>query len=149
MVSGSESLPGSKLMQKSREEMITEFHRAFEQGVHEEPTVEVLKLRRTLIHEETKELCVDMDEAIALLEQGKEVPHKLYVNMLKELADVQVVLSGASVALKPLAQLEEAFTRVHQSNMSKLGKDGKPILREDGKVLKGPNYFKPDLNDLV
>jgi predicted HAD superfamily Cof-like phosphohydrolase len=45
--------------------------------------------------------------------------------------------------------LHEAFQRVHESNMSKLGEDGKPILREDGKVLKGPNYRKPDLTDLV
>ena len=43
----------------------------------------------------------------------------------------------------------EAFARVHESNMSKLGADGKPILREDGKVLKGPNYKKPDLTDLI
>jgi hypothetical protein len=43
----------------------------------------------------------------------------------------------------------EAFYRVHESNMSKLGADGKPIHREDGKVLKGPNYKKPDLSDLM
>lgn len=43
----------------------------------------------------------------------------------------------------------EAFRRVHASNMSKLGEDGKPIKREDGKILKGPNYKEPDLSDLV
>jgi len=43
----------------------------------------------------------------------------------------------------------KAFTRVHRSNMSKLGEDGKPIKREDGKVLKGPNYRAPDLDDLL
>ena len=43
----------------------------------------------------------------------------------------------------------EAFTRVHKSNMSKLGRDGKPIFREDGKVLKGPDYKEPDLSDLI
>lgn len=43
----------------------------------------------------------------------------------------------------------EAFSRVHDSNMSKLGLDGKPIYRQDGKVLKGPNYRKPDLEDLI
>jgi len=46
-------------------------------------------------------------------------------------------------------ELNEAFYRVHMSNMSKLGDDGKPIYREDGKVLKGPNYKAPDLSDLV
>ena len=45
--------------------------------------------------------------------------------------------------------LEEALDRVHKSNMSKLGLDGKPIRRVDGKVLKGPNYKPPILNDLV
>tara|TARA_R100000781_G_scaffold33_3_gene44 strand:+ start:1247 stop:1396 length:150 start_codon:yes stop_codon:yes gene_type:complete len=45
--------------------------------------------------------------------------------------------------------LDEAMHRVHTSNMSKLGDDGKPITREDGKVLKGPNYQPPDLSDLV
>ena len=46
-------------------------------------------------------------------------------------------------------QIMEAFYRVHASNMSKLGEDGKPIRREDGKILKGPNYREPDLTDLV
>lgn len=45
--------------------------------------------------------------------------------------------------------LAEAIARVHASNMSKLGDDGKPIKREDGKILKGPNYKEPDLSDLV
>jgi len=43
----------------------------------------------------------------------------------------------------------EAFARVHNSNMSKLDSNGNPILREDGKVMKGPNYKKPDLTDLL
>lgn len=46
-------------------------------------------------------------------------------------------------------QLHEALLRVHASNISKLGDDGKPIKREDGKILKGPNYKEPDLSDLV
>ena len=45
--------------------------------------------------------------------------------------------------------LDEAMNRVHLSNMSKLDEEGKPILREDGKVLKGPNYTPPNLEDLV
>jgi len=45
--------------------------------------------------------------------------------------------------------LDEAMRRVHESNMSKLGEDGKPIYRADGKVLKGPNYKPPYLNDLI
>jgi len=45
--------------------------------------------------------------------------------------------------------LQTAYNRVHASNMSKLGEDGKPLRREDGKILKGPNYFVPSLIDLV
>jgi hypothetical protein len=90
-----------------------------------------------------------MDEAISLLENGKGVPRELYLNMLKELADVQVVISGASVALKPLNHLEEAFSRVNDSNLSKLDEEGKPIYRDDGKFLKGPKYKPPVLDDLI
>jgi predicted HAD superfamily Cof-like phosphohydrolase len=136
-------------MAKTREDYIKEFHKAFGQGIHKAPTVEVLKLRRTLINEEAKELFVEIDKAISFLEKGKVVPKEVYTNMLKELADLQVVLSGTSVAFKPLKKLDEAFKLVHASNMSKLDKDGRPILREDGKVLKGPNYFEPDLTTLI
>ncbi len=69
--------------------------------------------------------------------------------MLKELADVQIVISGMSVSFKPLQKLDKAFYLVHESNMSKLDNNGKPILREDGKILKGPNYVKPDLSNLI
>lgn len=136
-------------MSKTHEEHIKDFHTAFGLDIGSEPTVRLLKLRRALIDEETKELFADIDSAILHLEKGESVPHELYVNMLKELSDVQVVVSGTAVAVKPLEKLDEAFIRVHESNMSKLGDDGKPIYREDGKVLKGPNYFKPDLTDLV
>lgn len=136
-------------MYKTREQKIEEFHQAFGAAIDENPTVKLLELRKTLITEEIKELISDIDDAIKILQKGNTVPAELYANMLKEMADVQVVLSGTAVALKPLRNLDEAFDRVHQSNMSKLGEDGKPIYREDGKVLKGPNYKAPFLDDLV
>jgi predicted HAD superfamily Cof-like phosphohydrolase len=46
-------------------------------------------------------------------------------------------------------KIEEVFEEIQRSNMSKLGADGKPIYREDGKVLKGPNYFKPDIQSIM
>lgn len=134
---------------ENREDILQKFHEAFLQEIGAEPSLGLLHLRRTLIHEEVKELFADVDTAIGHLERGEEIPKELFINMLKEMADVQTVLSGMSVALAPLRRLEEAFIRVHESNMSKLGEDGKPIKREDGKVLKGPNYFEPDLSDLV
>ena len=67
-------------------------------------------------------------------------------NLTKELADLLYVTIGMAVTFG--LPLVEVFERVHQSNMSKLGEDGKPIYREDGKVLKGPNYQPPKLDDL-
>lgn len=136
-------------LEKTRENYIEEFHKAFGVVINEEPTAELLELRKTLITEETKELVVELDKAIEFLKSNKKVPKSVYVDMLKELSDLQVVLSGTAVSVKPLRKFKEAFIRVHNSNMSKLGEDGKPILREDGKVLKGPNYFEPDLSDLI
>ena len=66
---------------------------------------------------------------------------------LKELADLVYVCYQYAANLG--WDLDAAMDRVHQSNMSKLGEDGKPIRRDDGKVLKGPNYKPPTLTDLV
>lgn len=66
---------------------------------------------------------------------------------LKELADLVYV--AFQFAASQDWDLDEAMRRVHESNMSKLGEDGKPIYRADGKVLKGPNYKPPYLNDLI
>ena len=70
-----------------------------------------------------------------------------YENELKELADLVYVCFQYAENME--WDLEEALDRVHKSNMSKLGLDGKPIRRADGKVLKGPNYQPPILNDLI
>lgn len=80
----------------------------------------------------------------ARFDEGGETPSE---EVLKELADLIYVAYG--YAAYRGWDLDEAVRRVHQSNMSKLGDDGKPIFREDGKVLKGPNYRPPFLNDLV
>ena len=66
---------------------------------------------------------------------------------LKELADLVYVCYQYAANMG--WDLDEAMHRVHTSNMSKLGDDGKPVTREDGKVLKGPNYKPPNLEDLV
>ena len=71
---------------------------------------------------------------------------KTHEEMLKELADLVYVCYQYAENMGWL--LDEAMNSVHESNMSKLGEDGKPIYREDGKVLKGPNYKPPNLEDL-
>jgi predicted HAD superfamily Cof-like phosphohydrolase len=68
-------------------------------------------------------------------------------DQLKELADLVFVCY--QMAASQEWDLDEAMRRVYESNMSKLGEDGKPIYRADGKVLKGPNYKPPTLTDLV
>ncbi len=73
--------------------------------------------------------------------------HKHKENCLKELADLVYVCYQYASNLG--WNLDEAMDRVHKSNMSKLDEYGNPVLREDGKVLKGPNYQPPDLSDLV
>ena len=114
----------------------------------------VLSMRLCLIREEAEEV----EDAVCLLADKVFNAELLGIDMteeikaakaalLKELCDLQYVLSGFVVTFG--LPFDEAFKRVHESNMSKLGPDGKPIYREDGKVLKGPNYKKPDLSDLV
>ena len=75
------------------------------------------------------------------------VANEPYENELKELADLVLVCFQYAENME--WDLEEALDRVHKSNMSKLGLDGKPIRRADGKVLKGPNYQPPTLTDLI
>ncbi len=72
---------------------------------------------------------------------------KVREDCLKELADLVYVCYQYAANMG--WDLDEAMYRVHKSNMSKLDEYGKPVLREDGKVLKGPNYQPPDLSDLV
>lgn len=68
-------------------------------------------------------------------------------NLLKELVDLLYVVYGYAATYG--LPIDEAFKRVHESNLSKLGDDGKPMYRDDGKILKGSNYVEPDLSDLL
>ena len=97
-------------------------------------------MQRTLIVEELKEL----------LDAENQLIMGLTVNSaecLKELADLVYVCYQYAENLG--WDLDEALDRVHRSNMSKLDENGQPLYRADGKVLKGPNYQPPYLNDLV
>lgn len=141
--------------------LVGEFTTAFE-------TSDSVDLWLKLVGEEHDELL----EAMALDVTDNTV--QSLSNVLKEAADYLYVFSGLDLVLEKrglmvteeqianvanlLAEVidifgeevfEEAFRRVHASNMSKLGDDGKPVRREDGKVLKGPNYQPPVLTDLV
>jgi len=99
----------------------------------------VRSYQKELIIEEFKEF---LEAEGFLFRHGKNYQ----AECLKELADIVYVCYQYAENMGWF--LDEALDRVHQSNMSKLGADGKPIYREDGKVLKGPNYKPPTLEDL-
>ena len=84
-------------------------------------------------------------------EELEEFKQAIKNNDLKEavdaLTDIVYVTYGAGHAFG--VNLDKCFDEVQKSNMSKLGKDGKPIYNDDGKVMKGPNYFKPDLTKFL
>ena len=92
------------------------------------------KLRVDLIKEELEELTKAMDE-------------KDLLEVADALTDILYVTYGAGHAFG--INLDKCFDEVQSSNMSKLGEDGKPIYNEAGKVMKGPNYFKPDLSKYI
>lgn len=125
---------------KSTLEQVQEFHETYGLPVLSSPDISDEKtnaLRINLLAEELDEL----KEALA---QGD------LVETLDALIDLQYVLDGAFLSFGLQGLKKEAFDEVHRSNMSKLGEDGKPIRREsDGKVLKGPHFFQPDLKKFL
>lgn len=123
--------------------MMKAFHKAFNHpiGGDEGLSLKNIALRTVLIEEEFRELG---DELWNISLQGKISP-----NLLKEGADLLYVILGTFVSLGLGDELVEAFKRVHESNMSKLDENGKPLYREDGKVMKGLNYKPPNLEDLI
>lgn len=112
------------------------FHEAFGLGVKESPTAQLstqkLKLRFDLMAEENEEYL----EAA----QNNDL-----VEVADALGDMLYILCGTILEHGMQYKIEAVFNEIQQSNMSKLGANGKPIYREDGKVMKGPNYFKPDI----
>ena len=127
-------------MTKSTLEMVQEFHETYGLPVENEQTTG---------SEKTKELRINL-----LQEELDELKEALKNNDMQEtldaLVDLQYVLDGAFLSFGMQGVKQAAFDEVHRSNMSKLGEDGKPIRREsDGKVMKGPNYFKPDLAQFI
>ena len=108
-------------------------------------TEELLKLwdmQIDLIEEE----CGELFDAADVIQQDVENVGKRE-NLLKELSDLVFVCSQFAACFG--LDLDEALARVFESNLSKLDEQGNPIYREDGKVLKGPNYCPPDLKSLV
>ena len=118
-------------------EKVVNFMKTFGQEVKTKPSLNNAKinnLRLSLIKEELEEL--------------KDAIHKKnLVEVADALTDILYVTYGAGHAFG--IDLDKCFKEVQSSNMSKLGSDGKPIYNEKGKVMKGPNYFKPDLRMFI
>lgn len=125
--------------------MVRKFHETYGLVVNDEPLdlytpddrdelVALLQLRMNLVKEEFEEFCAAM-----------------HIGDLEDIADaimdLHYVLSGTCVSFG--IPEDACFAEVQRSNMSKLGEDGKPIVREDGKILKGPNFSPPDLKKVI
>ena len=118
-------------------ELVGDFMQAFGQSVEEQPTwpdFNTRELRVDLIQEEVDELV----EAIS---------NKDMVEIADALTDILYVVYGAGHTFG--IDLDECFTEVHASNMSKLGEDGTPIKADNGKVMKGPGFFAPNLESIL
>jgi len=126
---------------------VREFQRAMGSPLNARLEEASVSLNFGLIREEYGEFFEEQYAIRMSLIKGRPITNQAVEKLLKELADlVYVCYHFANTFGLPL---EEAITLVHESNMSKLGEDGKPIRREDGKVLKGPNYKPADLSNLV
>ena len=125
---------------KKQIEQVRAFHNAFSIKNLDKPTSnlskEVFLLRHRLMHEENEEY----------LEACKNGD---LIEIADALGDMMYILCGTILSHGLQNKIEDIFQEIQSSNMSKLGSDGKPIFRQDGKILKGPNYFKPDIASIL
>lgn len=119
---------------------VEEFHTAFGLGIESSPKAKLdkkkLKLRYDLMAEENEEY----------LEAAMKND---LIEVADALGDMLYILCGTILEHGMQHKIEEVFNEIQRSNMSKLGENGEPIYREDGKVLKSPNYFKPNIKEIL
>lgn len=125
---------------KKRISAVHEFHSSFGLGIKDKPTADLGQaknmLRFNLMKEENEEY----------LEAAN---NNDLVEVADALGDMLYILCGTIIEHGMQDKIEDVFAEIQRSNMSKLGPDGKPIFRDDGKVLKGPNYFKPNIAKIL
>jgi predicted HAD superfamily Cof-like phosphohydrolase len=138
---------------KSNFELVRDFHFAFNKAPDPSfpklPEKNMAILRAKLIKEEFLEV---MEELGITLNRSMDLEYiddkeKDLTKIAKELSDLLYVVYGTAAAYG--IPIDDVYREVHRSNMSKLGIDGKPIYREDGKVLKGPNYSPADISKIM
>ena len=124
---------------KKQLDKVAEFHKVFKQ---EDSEISIANpsggydIRHALMKEEN-------DEYLEACVKGD------VVEIADALGDQLYILCGTILKHGMQHIIEDVFNEIHASNMSKLGEDGKPVMREDSKILKGPNYFKPNLEPIV
>ena len=125
---------------KNKIAAVTEFHTAFKLNMNQQPIAAIgedrNKLRFNLMKEENEEY-LEAANANDLVEVADALGDMLYI------------LAGTIIEHGMQYKIAEVFDEIQRSNMSKLGEDGHPIFREDGKVLKGHNYFKPNIGEIL
>ena len=115
---------------------------------HKKFNINYLNYPKANIPEEIKELRFKLMEE-ENLEYLKACKENDIVEIADALGDMLYILCGTIISHGLQNKIEEIFQEIQNSNMSKLGDNGKPIYRDDGKVLKGPNYFKPDIRKIL
>jgi len=127
-------------MIKKELDLVKLFHKKFNIDYLNEPKAnipdEIKDLRFKLMEEEN-------------LEYLKAAKENDIIEIADALGDMLYILCGTIISHGLQGKIEQIFQEIQNSNMSKLGENGKPIYREDGKVLKGPNYFKPDFEKIL
>lgn len=119
---------------------VEDFHNSFGLGVEQKPIANLGESKNTLRFNLMKEENEEYFEAA----QNNDL-----VEVADALGDMLYILCGTIIEHGMQHKIEDVFDEIQRSNMSKLGEDGKPIYRQDGKVLKGPNYFKPDIKSVL
>ena len=116
------------------------FHTTYGLGVSEEMKADLGTQKNNLRFELMKEENEEYLEAV----QNNDL-----VEIADALGDMLYILCGTILEHGLQHKIEAVFDEIQRSNMSKLGEDGKPLYREDGKVMKGPNYFKPNFEAIL
>jgi len=119
---------------------VKEFHTAFRIGHSESPIANLGEVKNILRYNLMKE---ENEEYLAAVQSND------LIEIADALGDMMYILCGTIIEHGLQHKIEEVFDEIQRSNMSKLGENGNPIYGEDGKVLKGPNYFKPDFSKLI
>lgn len=125
---------------KKNIEAVRKFHKAFKLSIKDQPTINIALERKLLRYELMRE------ENEEYLEAAKNDD---LIEVADALGDMLYILCGTIIEHGMHNVIEDVFDEIQRSNMSKLGVDGEPIYREDGKVLKGPDYFKPDFGVIL